>query len=55
MEGGDTMLLCDGCDVAYHTACLKPALKDIPTGDWFCHVCEQEIQGSCLSQADALQ
>lgn len=37
--GDEFMLLCDGCDHGYHTYCLKPPLKDVPEGDWFCHDC----------------
>ena len=34
------MLLCDGCDRGHHLYCLKPKLKKIPSGDWFCHECK---------------
>ena len=37
--GDEFMLLCDGCDHGYHTYCLKPPLKYVPEGDWFCHDC----------------
>ena len=33
------MLLCAGCDHGYHTYCLKPPLKEVPDGDWFCYDC----------------
>ncbi len=38
---GNWMLLCDGagCERAYHTKCLKPALEAVPEGDWLCPVC----------------
>ena len=35
------ILLCDKCDVGYHTACLRPPLMIIPDGHWFCPPCEQ--------------
>eukprot|EP01043_Picozoa_sp_COSAG02_P023746 COSAG02_NODE_1276_length_13504_cov_15.182618_8_plen_2319_part_00 len=41
--GGDkeseNMLLCDGCDGAYHIYCLDPPLKSIPSGNWYCKFC----------------
>lgn len=37
--GDEFMLLCDGCDHGYHTYCLKPPLKYVPDGDWFCYDC----------------
>merc|ERR1712106_727378 len=36
----DKMLLCDACDRGHHIYCLKPKLKSIPTGDWFCPDCK---------------
>lgn len=43
--GSDTtatneILLCDGCDAAYHMLCLPRPLPNVPEGDWFCHVCK---------------
>jgi len=35
----DNMLLCDSCDNGHHIYCLKPKLKAIPSGDWFCPEC----------------
>ncbi|XP_074641333.1 bromodomain adjacent to zinc finger domain protein 1A-like [Tubulanus polymorphus] len=35
----EKMLLCDGCDKGHHMYCLKPAMKHVPTGDWFCPAC----------------
>ena len=36
----DQMLLCDSCDKGHHLYCLKPKLKSIPSGDWFCPECK---------------
>lgn len=36
------MLLCDGCDDAYHTYCLIPPLTKIPKGQWFCPTCKEQ-------------
>ncbi|CAM9175781.1 unnamed protein product [Discosporangium mesarthrocarpum] len=33
------MVLCDSCDAEYHIFCLKPPLKYVPHGDWFCPSC----------------
>lgn len=38
-DSEDCMLLCDGCDDAFHTFCLIPPLADIPKGDWRCPKC----------------
>uniref|UniRef100_A0A182JS66 Bromodomain adjacent to zinc finger domain protein 1A n=1 Tax=Anopheles christyi TaxID=43041 RepID=A0A182JS66_9DIPT len=32
-------LLCDECNRACHMYCLKPKLKKVPEGDWFCMLC----------------
>ena len=36
------LILCDGCDSPYHLSCLKPPLVEVPSGDWFCPVCEHD-------------
>ena len=45
-KGGDheKMLLCDGCDKGHHMYCLKPKLKAIPEGDWFCDKCKPKLK-----------
>lgn len=30
------LLLCDDCDVSYHTYCLDPPLHNVPKGGWKC-------------------
>uniref|UniRef100_A0A1Q3F0Y3 Bromodomain adjacent to zinc finger domain protein 1A n=1 Tax=Culex tarsalis TaxID=7177 RepID=A0A1Q3F0Y3_CULTA len=35
-------LLCDDCNRACHMYCLKPKLKQVPEGDWFCQRCRPE-------------
>ncbi|KAM4690073.1 bromodomain adjacent to zinc finger domain protein 1A [Rhinophrynus dorsalis] len=37
---GESMLLCDGCDRGHHIYCVRPKLKYIPEGDWFCPECK---------------
>ncbi|KAF1783679.1 Zinc finger, PHD-finger [Phytophthora cactorum] len=36
---GGKLLCCDGCERAYHLNCVRPALLDVPEGDWFCSHC----------------
>nr|CAB3265881.1 protein SCAF11 [Phallusia mammillata] len=38
----DTLLLCDGCDMGYHCACLQPALDAVPADEWFCPNCARQ-------------
>ncbi|XP_064633580.1 lysine-specific demethylase 5A-like isoform X2 [Lineus longissimus] len=38
-DSEDQMLLCDGCDDAFHTFCLIPPLPEVPKGDWRCPKC----------------
>ncbi|KAG0319065.1 hypothetical protein BGZ99_005323 [Dissophora globulifera] len=35
----DKMLICDGCELGYHTFCLTPPLQHIPKTDWYCAKC----------------
>lgn len=35
----DSLLLCDQCDTPWHMQCLKPPLRRVPDGDWFCPDC----------------
>ncbi|KAF7260202.1 hypothetical protein EG68_03654 [Paragonimus skrjabini miyazakii] len=35
----DNLLLCDGCNRAFHLYCLRPPLRRVPAGDWFCPSC----------------
>lgn len=42
-DGEEYMLLCDGCDDAFHTYCLIPPLSEIPKGDWRCPKCIQQV------------
>mmetsp|Transcript_22581 Transcript_22581/g.33018 ORF Transcript_22581/g.33018 Transcript_22581/m.33018 type:complete len:770 (-) Transcript_22581:183-2492(-) len=34
------LLICDGCDVEFHTYCLNPPLEAIPEGAWYCSHCQ---------------
>ncbi|XP_059161364.1 lysine-specific demethylase 5A-like isoform X2 [Physella acuta] len=41
-DGEEQMLLCDGCDDAFHTYCLVPPLAEVPKGDWRCPSCVKQ-------------
>ncbi|XP_012946958.1 lysine-specific demethylase 5A isoform X2 [Aplysia californica] len=41
-DGDEQMLLCDGCDDAFHTYCLVPPLAEVPKGDWRCPACVKQ-------------
>ncbi|NXP56609.1 BAZ1A protein, partial [Heliornis fulica] len=45
----ESMVLCDGCDRGYHTYCIRPKLKVIPEGDWFCPECRPKQRSKRLS------
>uniref|UniRef100_A0A915EI48 PHD-type domain-containing protein n=1 Tax=Ditylenchus dipsaci TaxID=166011 RepID=A0A915EI48_9BILA len=47
----DVLLLCDMCDDAWHTYCLKPNLWFVPDGDWFCPKCQHSMLVQKLSLA----
>ncbi|XP_029468859.1 tyrosine-protein kinase BAZ1B [Rhinatrema bivittatum] len=36
----DKLILCDECNKAFHLFCLRPALYDIPEGEWQCPACQ---------------
>ncbi|XP_013066570.2 lysine-specific demethylase 5A-like isoform X1 [Biomphalaria glabrata] len=50
-DGEDQMLLCDGCDDAFHTYCLVPPLAEVPKGDWRCPTCVKQMTMFLLVQA----
>jgi hypothetical protein len=38
-ERGNEMILCDKCNLGFHTFCLNPPLDKIPDDDWYCEDC----------------
>ena len=38
-QGATEMMLCDGCERAWHTGCLPTPLPSVPPGDWLCPAC----------------
>lgn len=45
-EETNPLLLCDGCDAAWHIKCLSPQLPAVPDGDWFCPACASAATGA---------
>ena len=43
VQDGNEILFCDGCDCAVHQLCFG-LRGDVPSGDWFCKVCERKRQ-----------
>uniref|UniRef100_A0A1I8AIS6 PHD-type domain-containing protein n=1 Tax=Steinernema glaseri TaxID=37863 RepID=A0A1I8AIS6_9BILA len=39
----EVLLLCDMCDDACHTFCLRPPLWYVPDDDWFCPKCNHQM------------
>jgi len=38
-HNGGFLICCDHCGQAYHMDCLKPPLRSVPKGNWFCPIC----------------
>ncbi|KAH7617532.1 putative Tyrosine-protein kinase BAZ1B [Nannochloris sp. 'desiccata'] len=38
------LILCDTCPRSYHVACLGLKLSELPTGDWCCPKCVENVQ-----------
>ncbi|XP_053143134.1 bromodomain adjacent to zinc finger domain protein 1A isoform X4 [Hemicordylus capensis] len=45
----ESMVLCDSCDRGYHIYCIRPKLKAVPDGDWFCPECRPKQRSRHLS------
>ncbi|KAG7290811.1 hypothetical protein NEMBOFW57_000815 [Staphylotrichum longicolle] len=49
-ENEEVLLLCDGCDAAYHTHCVD--LDSVPSGPWFCMECEHAFGPDIIQPVD---
>eukprot|EP01117_Protostelium_nocturnum_P008509 TRINITY_DN3049_c0_g1_i3.p1 TRINITY_DN3049_c0_g1~~TRINITY_DN3049_c0_g1_i3.p1 ORF type:complete len:470 (-),score=129.17 TRINITY_DN3049_c0_g1_i3:40-1449(-) len=45
-EKPEELLLCDKCDLGFHTYCLSPPLKEIPETEWFCQSCKKSSEAT---------
>lgn len=48
-DNEEILLLCDGCDAAWHTYCV--GLDAVPTGSWYCEQCEMQRALASLSDS----
>eukprot|EP00930_Biecheleria_cincta_P078744 TRINITY_DN66322_c0_g1_i1.p1 TRINITY_DN66322_c0_g1~~TRINITY_DN66322_c0_g1_i1.p1 ORF type:complete len:282 (+),score=49.27 TRINITY_DN66322_c0_g1_i1:45-848(+) len=48
-DDGELLLLCDGCDEAYHGFCLLPQILVVPSGEWFCPICQMDLDKAASS------
>ncbi|KAH8312286.1 hypothetical protein KR044_010076 [Drosophila immigrans] len=39
----EKMLLCDQCNGGTHMFCMKPKMRTVPEGNWYCHTCVREL------------
>lgn len=37
------LLLCDQCNLAWHTHCLRPRLRVVPRENWYCTQCQNSL------------
>ena len=51
-DNEELLMICDGCDVAWHTYCV--GLDAVPPGAWYCEHCEaQRSVGSLLADSSS--
>ncbi|GFQ85783.1 PHD and RING finger domain-containing protein 1, partial [Trichonephila clavata] len=44
----DRLLLCDGCDLAFHLQCLDPPLFHVPINEWYCPSCASVLENCAV-------
>ncbi|KAK3302371.1 uncharacterized protein B0T15DRAFT_303181 [Chaetomium strumarium] len=49
----EVLLLCDGCDAAYHTHCID--LDGVPSGPWFCMECVDAFGPDIIEPVDIIR
>jgi hypothetical protein len=51
-----TLICCEGCPLSFHLDCLDPPMpeSEIPTGSWFCDVCNLKKTHSSSSSSSSL-
>ncbi|GFY61502.1 PHD and RING finger domain-containing protein 1, partial [Trichonephila inaurata madagascariensis] len=45
----DRLLLCDGCDLAFHLQCLDPPLFHVPINEWYCPSCAPVLENCAVA------
>ncbi|XP_068152075.1 bromodomain adjacent to zinc finger domain protein 1A [Drosophila tropicalis] len=38
----EKMLLCDECNAGTHMFCMKPKMRTVPEGNWYCRACDKQ-------------
>ena len=44
-DNDHSILICDECNLGYHTYCLRPVVSTIPTTEWICPGCSSQETG----------
>ena len=52
-DNEDILLLCDACNLGFHTYCLASPLAGVPDGEWFCDNCSVHLFHDHHSETEA--